>query len=98
MLELIESWSAIPKFLRKSKSDTLALALKIESEGITENVAEWRTDVVSALTSALPVDKLMFEAADPAVFAYAPSREIFGRPLWLTNLSEDITSKLWEPM
>ncbi|EJD00876.1 phospho-3-sulfolactate synthase coma [Fomitiporia mediterranea MF3/22] len=42
----------------------------IESEGITENVKEWRTDVVSSLTSALPVDKLMFEAAEPAVFAY----------------------------
>ncbi|THH11267.1 hypothetical protein EW145_g778 [Phellinidium pouzarii] len=44
--------------------------IMIESEGITENVKEWRTDVVSALTAALPVDKLMFEAADPAVFAY----------------------------
>ena len=42
---------------------------QIESEGITENVQEWRTDVVSALTSALPVEKLMFEAAEPAVFA-----------------------------
>jgi hypothetical protein len=44
--------------------------LQIESEGITENVKELRTDIISALTSALPVDKLMFEAADPAVFAY----------------------------
>ncbi|KAH8102811.1 phospho-3-sulfolactate synthase coma [Phellopilus nigrolimitatus] len=44
--------------------------IMIESEGITENVAAWRTDVVSALTSALPVDRLMFEAAEPAVFAY----------------------------
>ncbi|KAL5508483.1 hypothetical protein ACEPAH_6102 [Sanghuangporus vaninii] len=44
--------------------------IMIESEGITENVKEWRTDVVSSLTSALPVDKLMFEAAEPAVFAY----------------------------
>ncbi|KLO15680.1 phospho-3-sulfolactate synthase coma [Schizopora paradoxa] len=44
--------------------------IMIESEGITENVKTWRTDVVSALTAALPVDRLMFEAADPAVFAY----------------------------
>lgn len=43
--------------------------VQIESEGITENVKTWRTDVVSALTAALPVDKLMFEAAEPAVFA-----------------------------
>ncbi|KAI5122166.1 hypothetical protein M0805_007064 [Coniferiporia weirii] len=44
--------------------------IMIESEGITENVKEWRTDVVSALSAALPIDKLMFEAAEPAVFAY----------------------------
>ncbi|KZP07281.1 phospho-3-sulfolactate synthase coma [Athelia psychrophila] len=44
--------------------------IMIESEGITENVKSWRTDVVSAITSALPMDKLMFEAADPAVFQY----------------------------
>lgn len=43
--------------------------IMIESEGITENVKSWRTDVISALTSALPVERLMFEAADPAVFA-----------------------------
>ncbi|KIO32393.1 hypothetical protein M407DRAFT_13943 [Tulasnella calospora MUT 4182] len=35
---------------------------QIESEGITENVKHLRTDVVSSITSALPVDKLMFEA------------------------------------
>lgn len=43
---------------------------QIESEGITENVKHWRTDVVSSITSALPMDKLMFEAAEPAVFQY----------------------------
>lgn len=36
--------------------------IMIESEGITENVKHLRTDVVSSITSALPVDKLMFEA------------------------------------
>ena len=44
--------------------------IMIESEGITENVKSWRTDVISAVTSALPTDKIMFEAADPEVFAY----------------------------
>ncbi|KAF8823684.1 hypothetical protein HHX47_DHR9000279 [Lentinula edodes] len=37
---------------------------------ITENVRNWRTDVISAVTSALPKEKIMFEAADPEVFAY----------------------------
>ena len=44
--------------------------IMIESEGITENVKAWRTDVISAVTSALPRDKIMFEAAEPDVFAY----------------------------
>lgn len=44
--------------------------IMIESEGITENVRSWRTDVISAVTSALPADKIMFEAADPPVFTY----------------------------
>lgn len=39
----------------------------IESEGITENVKSWRTDVISQIMKALPQEKLMFEAADPQV-------------------------------
>jgi len=50
--------------------DAGAYMIMIESEGITENVRNWRTDVISAVTSALPKDKIMFEAADPEVFAY----------------------------
>ncbi|KAF8636238.1 hypothetical protein AX17_003723 [Amanita inopinata Kibby_2008] len=42
----------------------------IESEGITENVRNWRTDAISAITSALPKERIMFEAADPKVFSY----------------------------
>ena len=34
--------------------------IMIESEGITENVKTWRTDVISAVTSALPKEKIMF--------------------------------------
>ena len=45
---------------------THAQMIMIESEGITENVRAWRTDVISAVTSALPKDKIMFEAAEPA--------------------------------
>ncbi|KAI1413170.1 synthase [Hypoxylon sp. FL1857] len=40
----------------------------IESEGITENVKTWRTDVIQSILKELPLEKVMFEAADPAVF------------------------------
>jgi Uncharacterized conserved protein len=42
--------------------------LMIESEGITENVNSWRTDVVSKIMKELPSEGVMFEAADPKVF------------------------------
>ncbi|KAL2427360.1 Protein HEAT-STRESS-ASSOCIATED 32 [Exophiala dermatitidis] len=42
--------------------------MMIESEGITENVKTWRTDVIQAILRDLPLEKVMFEAADPPVF------------------------------
>lgn len=42
--------------------------MMIESEGITENVKSWRTDVIQAVLRDLPQEKVMFEAADPPVF------------------------------
>jgi phosphosulfolactate synthase (CoM biosynthesis protein A) len=42
----------------------------IESEGITESVDAWRTDVVARIVAALGIEKVMFEAADPAVFEW----------------------------
>lgn len=42
--------------------------IMIESEGITENVKSWRTDVIQNILKELPAEKVMFEAADPAVF------------------------------
>lgn len=42
--------------------------MMIESEGITENVKTWRTDVIQSISKDLPMEKVMFEAADPAVF------------------------------
>jgi len=47
-----------------------AYLIMIESEGITENVKAWRTDVVSQITDALGTEKVMFEAADPQVFTW----------------------------
>lgn len=40
----------------------------IESEGITENVKSWRTDVIQSILRELPMESVMFEAADPKVF------------------------------
>ncbi|KAJ3575506.1 hypothetical protein NP233_g1047 [Leucocoprinus birnbaumii] len=71
--ELEAAGTRDPKWLidRANKFlDAGAYMIMIESEGITENVKEWRTDVISAITSGLPKDKIMFEAADPSVFAY----------------------------
>lgn len=42
--------------------------IMIESEGITENVTKWRTDVIQQILKELPAEKVMFEAAEPAVF------------------------------
>jgi phosphosulfolactate synthase (CoM biosynthesis protein A) len=50
--------------------DAGAYMIMIESEGITENVKTWRTDVVAKFIQALGLEKPMFEAADPEVFAW----------------------------
>ena len=44
--------------------------IMVESEGITENVDPWRTDVPAKFIDAIGMEKLMFEAADPDVFAW----------------------------
>jgi phosphosulfolactate synthase (CoM biosynthesis protein A) len=62
--------------------DAGAHMIMIESEGITEQVRTWRTDVVGRIISELGTEKVMFEAADPAVFAwyvktYGPEMNLF---------------------
>jgi phosphosulfolactate synthase (CoM biosynthesis protein A) len=59
-----------------------AYMIMIESEGITESVKTWRTDAVSKIIDALGLEKVMFEAADPDVFAwyvknYGPEVNLF---------------------
>jgi len=59
-----------------------AYMIMIESEGITENVKVWRTDVPAKIVNALGLDKVMFEAAEPEVFAwyvknYGPEMNLF---------------------
>ena len=59
-----------------------AYLIMIESEGITENVTSWRTDVPAQIAGALGLEKVMFEAADPEVFRwyiknYGPEVNLF---------------------
>jgi phosphosulfolactate synthase (CoM biosynthesis protein A) len=59
-----------------------ASIIMIESEGITESVETWRTDVPAKFIDALGLERVMFEAADPAVFAwyiknYGPEVNLF---------------------
>lgn len=59
-----------------------AYMIMIESEGITENVKTWRTDVVAKIINSLGLEKVMFEASDPEVFAwyiknYGPDVNLF---------------------
>jgi phosphosulfolactate synthase (CoM biosynthesis protein A) len=60
-----------------------AFMVMIESEGITECVGSWRTDVVGELVDGIGLERMMFEAADPAVFGwyvqnYGPEGNLFG--------------------
>lgn len=62
--------------------DAGAYMIMIESEGITENANPWRTDVPATFINEVGLDKLMFEAADPEVFAwyvknYGPEANLF---------------------
>src|SRR5438445_8153795 len=50
--------------------DAGADIIMIESEGITENVDAWRTDVPARFIDEIGMEKLMFEAADPDVFTW----------------------------
>jgi len=59
-----------------------AYMIQIESEGITENADPWRTDVPAEFINEIGLEKLMFEAADPEVFAwyiknYGPEVNVF---------------------
>lgn len=73
---------AWPIALAKRFLEAGAYMVMIESEGITENVKAWRTDVPARIIDALGLEKVMFEAADPEVFAwyvknYGPEINLF---------------------
>ena len=85
--------------------DAGAYLIMIESEGITENVKRWRTDVTARIVDALGLERVMFEAADPDVFAwyvknYGPEVNLFvdhSQIVQLECLREGIwgTADLW---
>ncbi|WP_373893916.1 phosphosulfolactate synthase [Virgibacillus sp. CBA3643] len=62
--------------------DAGAYMLMIESEGITESVHTWRTEIATQFARELGTEKVMFEAADPDVFEwyiknYGPEVNVF---------------------
>ena len=76
-----------------------AYMIMIESEGITENVKTWRTDVPAKIANALGIEKVMFEAADPEVFAwyiknYGPEVNLFVDHSQVVQL-ECLRSGIW---
>jgi phosphosulfolactate synthase (CoM biosynthesis protein A) len=79
--------------------DAGAYLIMIESEGITENVQAWRTDVPARIADALGLEKLMFEAADPDVFSwyirnYGPEVNLFVDHSQIVQL-ECLRSGIW---
>jgi phosphosulfolactate synthase (CoM biosynthesis protein A) len=79
--------------------DAGAELVMLESEGITENVSTWRTDVAERMVDAVGLDKLMFEAADPEVFAwyvktYGPDVNLFVDHSQIVQL-ECLRSGIW---
>jgi phosphosulfolactate synthase (CoM biosynthesis protein A) len=88
-----------PIRLAKRFLDAGAYLIMIESEGITENVKTWRTDVAAKIIGALGLEKVMFEAADPDVFVwyiknYGPEVNLFVDHSQIVQL-ECLRSGIW---
>jgi phosphosulfolactate synthase (CoM biosynthesis protein A) len=76
-----------------------ATMIMVESEGITESVTTWRTEVPARFADALGLEQVMFEAADPAVFAwyvknYGPAVNLFVDHSQIVQL-ECLRSGIW---
>jgi phosphosulfolactate synthase (CoM biosynthesis protein A) len=90
---------ALAVALAKRFLDAGADAVMIESEGITENVTAWRTDIVARIVAELGTERVMFEAADPAVFTwyvknYGPEVNLFVDHSQIVQL-ECLRSGVW---
>ena len=78
-----------------------AYMVMVESEGITESVASWRTDVPARFIDELGLEPLMFEAAEPEVFSwyvknYGPEVNVFVDHSQIVQL-ECLRAGLWGP-
>jgi len=76
-----------------------AYIIMVESEGITESVKSWRTDVPARFVNALGMEKVMFEAAEAEVFAwyiknYGPEVNLFVDHSQIVQL-ESLRSGIW---
>ncbi len=85
--------------LARKHLDAGAYMIMIESEGITESVASWRTDVAARFARELGLDRIMFEAADPEVFTwyvkhYGPGVNLFVDHSQIVQL-ECLRSGIW---
>ncbi len=83
----------------KKHIDAGAYMIMIESEGITESVRTWRTDVISKIIRELGLEKTMFEAAEPEVFGwyiknYGPDVNLFVDHSQIVQL-ECLRSGIW---
>jgi phosphosulfolactate synthase (CoM biosynthesis protein A) len=90
---------ALAVALAKRFLDAGAQSVMIESEGITENVSAWRTDAVARIVAELGTERVMFEAADPAVFSwyvknYGPDVNLFVDHSQIVQL-ECLRSGVW---
>jgi len=73
--------------------------IMVEFEGITESVRSWRTEVPARFVDGLGLEKVVFEAADPAVFAwyiknYGPDVNLFVDHSQIVQL-ECLRSGIW---
>lgn len=76
-----------------------AYMIMIESEGITESVKTWQSDVPAKFVDALGLENVMFEAADPPVFEwyiknYGPEVNLFVDHSQIIHL-ESMRSGIW---
>ena len=79
--------------------DAGAYKVMVESEGITERVREWRTDVAFAIAEGVGAANCVFEAADPPVFEwyvkhFGPNVNLFVDNSQIVEL-ECMRSGLW---
>jgi phosphosulfolactate synthase (CoM biosynthesis protein A) len=79
--------------------DAGANLIMIESEGITESVTHWRTEIPARFVDALGLERVMFEAADPEVFSwyiknYGPDVNLFVDHSQIVQL-ECLRSGIW---